>query len=72
MIVSKKYNIFKGQMAKIFLWSKIAINENVQEFTSTLEPHTKFMKFGLETRLRSKVLKAIGNLKVFSELKSKQ
>ena len=49
MIVSKKYNIFKGQMAKIFLWSKIAINENVQEFTSTLEPHTKFMKFGLET-----------------------
>jgi len=26
------------------------------------ERHTKFMKFGLETRLRSKVLKAIGIL----------
>ena len=44
----------------------------MQKYTSTLERHTKFMKFGLETRLRSKVLKAIGNLQVFSELKSKQ
>ena len=57
-------NIFKGQIAKIFFWTKI-IHENMQKYTSTLERHTKFMKFGLETRLRSKVLKAIGNLKGF-------
>ena len=73
MKIPKIYNIFKGQIAKIFFWTEI-IRENMQKYTSTLERHTKFIKIGLETRLRSKVLKAIGlgNLKVFSELKSKQ
>ena len=71
MKIPKIYNIFKGQIAKIFFWTEI-IHENMQKYTSTLESHTKFMKFGLETRLRSKVLKAIGNLNVFSELKSNQ
>ena len=68
MKIPKIYNIFKGQIAKIFFGSEI-IHENMQKYTSTLERHTKFMKFGLETRLRSKVLKAIGNLKVFFRIK---
>jgi len=61
MKIPKISNIFKGQIAKIFFWSEI-IHEKMQKNTSTLESHTKFMKFGLETRLRSKVFKAIGNL----------
>ena len=61
MKIPKIYNIFKGQFAKILFRSQIN-HENMQKYTSTLERHTKFMKFGLETRLRSKVLKAIGNL----------
>ena len=71
MMVSKKYNIFKGQMAKIFFGSQF-INENMQKYTSTLEPHTKLLKIGLELKMRAKVLKAVGNWKVFSELKSKE
>ena len=71
MKIPKIYNILKGRIANIFFWSEI-IYENMQNYTSTLERHTKLMKFGLETRLRSKVLQAIGKLKVFSELKSKQ
>ena len=61
MKIPKISNIFKGQIAKILFLTEI-IHENLQKYTSTLERHTQFMKFGLETRLRSKVLKAIGNL----------
>ena len=68
MKILKIYDIFKGQNAKIFFWSEI-IHENMQKYTSTLKRHTKLMKFGLETRLRSEVLKAIGNLKVFFRIK---
>ena len=57
-------NIFKGQIAKIFFGSEI-IHENLQKYTSTLETHTKFLKLGLQLRMRSKVVKAIGNSKVF-------
>ena len=45
------------------------MHENIQNYTSTLEAHTKFMKLGLETRLRLKVLKALGNLNVFFRIK---
>ena len=68
MMVSNKYNIFKGQMAKIFFGSQF-INENMQKYTSTFEPHTKFLKIGLELKMRSKVLKAVGNSKVFFRIK---